>query len=144
MIQARMPPEKKVHKHFRSDSERQRELRAGKRSPIARDHFVFGKATADAGGGYVKSLTGSTIEVGKELKFTLSGTMTRGSGPADDEAAAAIGYSPSISLAGTVDYSAQLVSGLKNVMGLLTPSAERPSTPKVVYNIGGPLQGWVR
>jgi hypothetical protein len=103
---------------------------------------------------YVMSLTGSTVEVGgkhSELKFTLSGTMTRDSDPGGSDVASSIGYNPTISLVGTVDDSQKLVRGLKQVRGLLTPSSEvpapTPTTPptatKVVYNIGGPNNGVV-
>jgi hypothetical protein len=94
---------------------------------------------------YLMTLTGSTIEVDApkhpKLKFSLSGTMTRESVSESSVIAPSIGYSPSISLVGTVDDSRQLVRGLKQVTGLLTPSSEllpQPTGTKIVYNIGGP------
>jgi len=114
---------------------------------------------------YVVSLTGSTIgevpanaglrtaqiQAASILQFTLSGNMTRDGVSKDGHASTSIGFSPSITLIGTIDKfrppdrrSGQ-IKGLQGVTGLLTPSTELPlvTGTKVVYNISGPAGGTV-
>jgi hypothetical protein len=94
---------------------------------------------------YVVSLQGSTVNNPNErsnVKFTLSGSMTRDSQvPAENSMAAQLGYNPSISLVGAVTYQGKLVRGVKDTRGVLTPSSEKQGPGgdrSLIYNIHKP------
>jgi len=92
---------------------------------------------------YIVSLTGSTIELGNrkgpsDLTFTLSGTMTQEAPAGKPTINNEIGFNSSMSLVGTINESHGLATGLKDVIGLLTPSAETQNAQgKVAFTIGG-------
>jgi hypothetical protein len=112
---------------------------------------------ADIGGqSYLANLTGSTIAEPQSppkrptLKFTLSGNMTQEGLLGDAQIGKSIGFSPNISLVGTIQKAMSgrkkgQVTGLNDVTGLLTPSTELPSVTgtKIVYSIAGPSGGTV-
>jgi hypothetical protein len=78
--------------------------------PQSPGSMSFSGRAKSADASYIMTLTGSTIEVGpksrSELKFTLSGTMTRESA-SGSSIAKSIGYNPSVSL---VRYSGRFQS----------------------------------
>ncbi len=105
-----------------------------------------GKAEAgNPGDTYVVSLQGSTVDTRErhQVKFTLSGSMTRDSKvPADSSLAGQLGFNPSISLVGTLGYRGKLVAGLKDTRGVITPSSEKlgpnGGDRSLIYNIHKP------
>jgi hypothetical protein len=108
----------------------------------------------DKGDKYIVTLQGTTIDDAAwdskakkdnpDVKFTLSGSMTRDSQARNDPNTfvSEIGFSPSLSLVGTVHYSKRkrAVESLTGVRGIMSPSSETQQSPqdKRVYNIHKP------
>jgi hypothetical protein len=127
-----------------------------------------GNAKDDNGTEYLLGLTGSTYQLSSKdpdkkpssaLKFTLSGSMTRGKQVSGTTVIPDIGFSPTINLVGSVvdandsldvrqrlcglsalfDKGKGQLKNLCGVSGLLTSSAELPTTSKISLLIGAPV-----
>jgi hypothetical protein len=98
----------------------------------------------NSGDKYVVTLQGSTVNTGDRthVKFTLSGGMTRDTGaPVKNTIADQLGFNPTISLVGTLNYHGKLVAGIKDTRGAVTPSSEKggPGGDRsLIYNIHKP------
>jgi hypothetical protein len=98
------------------------------------------KNGANTGSRYVVSLSGSTVNTGehRQLKYTLSGTMTRDTKSVPDGSMAdQLGFSPSLSLVGTVNYTGKLVAGIKDTRGVVQPSSEKQPSGGGAGGAGG-------
>lgn len=93
---------------------------------------------------YIVSLTGSSLATSNQniSKFQLSGNMTKESTTATPQD---MGFSPNLSLAGTVDTSsskhshpAGISAQLSITSGLVTPSSELTSQKKYTFAVTGP------